>query len=793
MTNYPNGTNVYWGPLFPTIIALCCLITGAVTRPEIISVGLLVPPLMAAAATVIMYFVGKTCGDWKTGIFASGFTAIVTGQYFYRSLYGYMDHHIAEVLFSTIFCLVYMYAILSKKDATINLSDIKSYKSTILLSVLAGIAYLLGFFVMPTMILFAFIVAIFTLIQFIIDTYRNRTSEYLLIINGGLFIIAIIGFIAFGFKSSTPELSTYSIAHVYAGLGMIGGTAFLYVLQRYLKGKERYYYPAAIGGSILLFLLVLYIITPNLFALLIVDSFAFFGQAPITNTVQEARGWTLDLAWTSFNYGLLLMIGGFLVMIYNNLRNERPEQIFAIIWSVVILFSTWQHVRYEYYLAINIALLAALCLSFTLDRTWPAIQSLIKINPIDTDLETNADQDAHGIPLKNKKQKKMQKGPVHETDRVIIPVTITIIVLGLGILFAYTSTSYSYTSALANPTLMNPDWKESVEWLSNNTPNPGLDYYTIYPKDTFQYPNESYGVMSWWDYGHLITTIGKRIPNANPFQQGVAGDYGAAAYFMATSEDTANNILNVDGTRYVITDIEMDTGKFWAMATWFNATAATDPYQENMFLQNGNTDQNYQVATLNKQQYYLTMISRLHNFDGSMTLPTDVYYVEYADPSVTHASLPVITGAQSMNVSAAEQAADQYNLNAKTGYHAAVLSPSLVSPVDTVPALQHYRLVHESQRNVLDPKTADLKYVKIFEYVKGAHIKGNGVIEVPVVTNTGRNFTYQQASVNGEFIVPYSTTGNSYDVKPTGKYQIEGTDLQYDVPESAVMQGLTLG
>ena len=140
MTNYPNGTNIYWGPLFPTIIATCCLITGAVTRPEIISVGLLIPPLMAAAVTVIMYFVGKTCGDWKTGVLASGFTAIVTGQDI-SDLYGYMDHHIAEVLFSTIFCLVYMYAILSEKDAKINLSNINSYKSAILLSVLAGIAY----------------------------------------------------------------------------------------------------------------------------------------------------------------------------------------------------------------------------------------------------------------------------------------------------------------------------------------------------------------------------------------------------------------------------------------------------------------------------------------------------------------------------------------------------------------------------------------------------------------------------------------------------------------------------
>jgi dolichyl-diphosphooligosaccharide--protein glycosyltransferase len=61
------------------------------------------------------------------------------------------------------------------------------------------------------------------------------------------------------------------------------------------------------------------------------------------------------------------------------------------------------------------------------------------------------------------------------------------------------------------------------------------------------------------------------------------------------------------------------------------------------------------------------------------------------------------------------------------------------------------------------------------------------------VTNTGRNFTYSQQSVNGEFVVPYSTTGNPYDVKANGKYQIVGTTgTTFDVPESAVMQGLTI-
>jgi dolichyl-diphosphooligosaccharide--protein glycosyltransferase len=116
----------------------------------------------------------------------------------------------------------------------------------------------------------------------------------------------------------------------------------------------------------------------------------------------------------------------------------------------------------------------------------------------------------------------------------------------------------------------------------------------------------------------------------------------------------------------------------------------------------------------------------------------------------------------------------------------------IVHPIDTVPALQHYRLVHESPDNVFDPAVADVRYVKIFEYVKGAHIKGDGIIEVPVETNTGRSFTYRQASMNGEFIVPYSTTGNSYDVKTTGKYTVSVTGRQYDVPESAVLQGSTI-
>jgi len=56
----------------------------------------------------------------------------------------------------------------------------------------------------------------------------------------------------------------------------------------------------------------------------------------------------------------------------------------------------------------------------------------------------------------------------------------------------------------------------------------------------FEYPEGAYGVQSWWDYGHWITTRAERIPNANPFQQN-AGE--AADYLLAPSEEASREVL----------------------------------------------------------------------------------------------------------------------------------------------------------------------------------------------------------------------------------------------------------
>jgi len=778
MSLFPTGSLIYWGSLFPLIIATVCIMVGATTRPEIIAVGLVIPPIMGMLMVTVMYFIGRIAGDWKTGLLAAGFTTIVSGQFFFRSMYGYMDHHIAEVLFSSIFCLIYMYILYIRGS---------NYKKLIIISATTGIIYLVGMLVMPTMVLFAMIVGIFTAMQFVIDVFRKKSTEYLVIVNTVIFSIVIIGLILFGFKTQGMNLSAYSIGHVYAYLGLIGVTGLMYIIS--LRFKENpIYYPITIGGIGLIGGVLSMMFVPSLYNLLIKAFFAFFGQEAVTNTVQEAMGWTFNGAWGAFNYGFILMIAGASILLYKNLKDEHPYQIFIFIWSAIMLISTVQHVRYEYYLAVNVALLSAIFIGFIIERGFPDIKLLI--NKLVTD------EPEKPVIKQSKSKKRVQyknKNVYNLPAPNYLVILLVMVTVFSGFMFVVTSGTINYTSASSNSMRMNPDWKSSLEWMESGTPDPGLNYTQIYDIKTFTYPKISYGVMSWWDYGHMITYIANRIPNANPFQQGVVEEAGSANFFISTNETEANEVLDKAKTRYIITDIEMDTGKFYAMATWHDPNTVSS-YQKYMFAQTG--IDTYTPVLLNTNEYYQTMISRLHNFDGSFTNATDVSYIEYTDADVAQTSAPIITSGQTMNYIDARNAVNAYNTRARTGYHAIAANVALVFPVEPVPALQHYRLVYESSTNVLSSanvKSIDVKYVKIFEYVKGARIKGDGVIEISIVSNTGREFVYKQQSVNGEFVVPYSTDGNVYDVKTTSNYHIVGIDKTYNVTENDVMNGLVIG
>ncbi|KLK88469.1 peptide transporter [Methanoculleus sediminis] len=809
MTLYPTGDVIYWGPLFVQIAAALCVLTGAATRPEIMLVASWVPPLMAVAMVPVTYLLAKKIADWKTGLIAAGLIAVIGSNYAYRSLFGFVDHHIAETLFSTIFVLAYVAALLATRDRPLSPRNFETLKIPVVMTALAGIAYLLGFFNMPTMILFALIVAAFTLVQFILDFFQERSSEYLVLINAVVFGVVIVGMAASGFPHPGLDLSRYTIGHVIAYAGLIAGTLALYGLSVFLKGRPKYYFPAALAGVAALAVAVLYIALPDIYSLLISSLVSFFGEAAVTTTVQEARAWSFAAAWATFHWGLVLAAGGAAALIWQNLERVNPAHVFVLIWSGVILASTAAHVRYEYYLAANIALLSAVFAGAVIDAAWKDVSRLLGRGSGSKASSDPATTEKQEEPVrkgkkggKNPDTRKAKVPPKNQPDYLKVGAFAGVIAVTL--LFA--GTSLMGNLALANSAKyggMDSQWMEALEWMGENTPDPGVDYYAIYDRETFVYPEEAYGVMSWWDYGHWITFLSKRIPNNNPFQHGVSGPNGSAPYFVSTSEETANRILDNVGTRYVITDIQLDTSKFHAPVTWADPDVGQEPFQPYFLVPVSAGSTNYQPMPFNTQEYYLTMVSRLHNFDGSMTDPTSqVIYAEYLEPAAANTSLPVITRTEQMNATAGAAAVEAYNQNAPAGSGATLLNmyyqfrgDSILQPLERVPALQHYRLVHETPRNVygnVGEGGPDLKTVKIFEYVPGATIRGEGIIEVPIVTNTGREFTYRQESVNGTFVVPYATSGWSGEVKATGQYRIAGTGQAFDVTEEDIQQGRTI-
>ena len=300
MTGFPYGKVIDWGPVFPLLAAAACILLGATTRPEIMIVASYVPVVLAMVMVPIVFLIGKLLNGWKTGLISALCIAVIAGEYFARSSFGYVSHHIAEVFFSTLFCLILISLLSYTEKHPITTHDKKGLLITGGLSVLAGIFYLLGILTIPTILLFALIDVIFTLIAFIVDFYRGRSTGYLLFINGLIFITVIIGYALFGIHTTGFVLAQYSVAHVYIYALIIAGTTLLYGLSILLKGRKFYLYPASIAGIAIISAVGLFLVTPNVLNAIVQGAVVFFGRPAALNPIVELRPWSIQQAFGKF-------------------------------------------------------------------------------------------------------------------------------------------------------------------------------------------------------------------------------------------------------------------------------------------------------------------------------------------------------------------------------------------------------------------------------------------------------------------------------------------------------------
>ncbi|RZH68199.1 oligosaccharyl transferase, archaeosortase A system-associated [Natrinema altunense] len=824
-TGFPTGTYVgQFGTLFDQLIVTVAMIVGLgdPSAETLYTVSLLSIPVMAALVAIPVFYAGRRLGGTIGGIVSVLVLALSRGQFLSRSTVGQLDHHVAEVLFMGLAILAMMVAVtVAEREKPIYElvadRDWNALRAPAIYSGLAGLALTLYIWIWPSAVLLIGILAVFFTVQLSLDYLRGISPDHVAFVGAvSLGVTAVLTALLIEAPGSTGSTS-FGLLQPMTAVLVAAGCVFMAWLARQWNDRnlERRYYPVAVGGLIAATFLVMWLALPDLFDTIIGNAtrrMIPFGEATTDTTIQEASPPANFLPHTFAEFGsaFVTMVAGLAFLLLRPLlgRKFRAEHTLVVVWSVFLISMAATQIRFSYYLLlavaiVNAAFVAELIRLFSLDLTG-GLESLRSV----------------------------------ETYQVIAIALVVLLLFAPLLPPLATATAWGQAEQ-TGPQSSSVKWEGSNEWLQENTPAVGnyggadnasqLDYYGTYtPEDgDYDYPEGSYGVMSWWDYGHLVTTQAERIPHSNPFQQNARS---SSAYLTAQSEERAELILDgiaaggsvadkssaeleaiAEGNetdeeiRYVMIDDEMAGGKFGAITRWSGPDYGS--YVENQQFQVGNetvaaptVNDNYDNTTMaslylqdaaGMEQYRLVHESDEYSVVGGMRgrgglLPRNSVSLRGSGWSNQTQSLQT------------QLAAARSNDQVYQGLGTPMWDAHVVSSVKTFERVEGATITGSIDgASGIDPENATVR------------------AGVELETDTGRTFTYTQqadpaADGSFELTVPYATDDalgvddgyTNSSVEATGNYTVgavvSGDDgmTRYNgettVSETAVVNGDTV-
>ena len=176
---FPDGARTDQEPLFFAYLmgGIAWLVgLGRPTTHMVDVVSVYIPPFLAALSIIAAFFIGKAIANKWVGLFAAALMAVMPGEFLNRSLLGYTDHHVAEVLWSTLFMLFTMLAFKFGEGIDIKFIREKGWKpitKPLVMCILAGIALAFYMATWAGAALFILVLFVFLVIQIIIDYNRG--------------------------------------------------------------------------------------------------------------------------------------------------------------------------------------------------------------------------------------------------------------------------------------------------------------------------------------------------------------------------------------------------------------------------------------------------------------------------------------------------------------------------------------------------------------------------------------------------------------------------------------------
>jgi oligosaccharyl transferase (archaeosortase A-associated) len=709
---YPDGVKTGTAPdLFAYLIAFAAKLLGPgnFSLQSIDTISVYIPPVLATLVIIPLYIIGKEVFNRWVGVLAAAIFVIIPVE-IGRSLLGYTDQHIAEVLITTSLMMFLILALKSGSGFQLDKPADRKWNilwRPLIYSVLAGVCLGLFFLIWVGALLFVLLLFLYFLVQFTIDHIHGKSVDYLGLTGCVAGAIALL--IVLVWQPNPANLISMLIFTLFP--------IIMTLLSRYFRamGWKARYYPLTIMAAGLLSALVVFIINPVFIkGMLDVVGYIFIPHMSTANNEMQPLlfmlgRFTWDSIFESFTTGFFLSLIALCLIIYQAVKAGVRGKVLLAVWSVVIVLATFSMRRFAYYYAVNVALLTGyLC--------W----LVLHLAGFGRAAEPKLEEPVQPVSKKAKRKQVTVKRKRRQGALLMAYKTLSVI----GIFFIVFYPNFGplpgggkpISDMASQPALAPSDaWCDALTWMRKNTPEPlgNADaYYKLWERPAggkeFKYPDTAYGVLAWWDTGYWITRIGRRIPMTNP---GMGGEQENkyAAFFMTEDAEKAGKILEMGGGRYVILDFDTALPlKFYSIAE--SSGNSKEKYYD-VYFQGQGSRLTPQIVFY--PEYYRTIIVRLYNFDGKAVAESNVTAVSYQDMKDTSGqAYKRITDYKMFKTYNEAQA---YVAQHKTGqYRIGGLDP-FVSPI-SLEQVTGFKLEYGSGPTKPTPSGGKVPAVKVFKY-----------------------------------------------------------------------------
>lgn len=569
---YPGGQTPRFAGLYDLAVGAAAWTLGLGSpSPELVkTVAAWSPVMLAGCVPAAVYALARALVAPGAAIMAAWLIAVLPGSWLKTSRLGFVDHHVCEVLFSTLtlWALMRSYQGGGRRYAVGAGLTLGAYLASWATGALA-VAILVGW---------AFLFALAMWRQSYCGAVLRRTSTALAI--------------AWAFVAPFAWHRWSIYTHLALGGGIAGLTAIRLAATR-LQRREvpGWALSALFAGIAALVVLAAAVLQPHMFQQFL-GELQRFQPTERMRTLPELRPiltyygpFELRAVWEQFASAWLIALPALAWLGWSWRRELRPERSLFLFWTLFMLSMTLSQIRTAYYLAVCFAVLAGF-------GAWKAFRST-----------SGGWRWATGSAL-------------------------AVLLLGPSLTGAL--------SVVRTDDGLSGDMQRALRWMVKRTPEPLAapeKHFELYPRHLrrgeYAYPESVYSVLCWWDLGHPVNAVARRIPSSNGFQ---TGGHDSARFYVSTTEAEAISVADRLRARYVLLEptlpvwshrsITPTSGKFHAFPLWTEGEKERQDYLE-VVLREGSDE----PAVFYHPDYYRSMMARMYLFDGEAVEPSDSTWV----------------------------------------------------------------------------------------------------------------------------------------------------------------------